>query len=221
MFGLGAALLGSAIIGGAASIFSARSAQRAQESANRTNIDLANENRAWQERMSGTAYARAMMDLKNAGLNPILAGHSPASTPSGNVATVQAEDNGVASALGRSAGDIVRLISLAKDIDVKDAQIDQMKANAVTQSALQSMYNSNTMMNYERMGLLRSDYDLRARHIANAEAHTNLMERQVRLAEGKWSADAPGRENEARFQKAVSDSPYLAKFANWLSKQSL
>ena len=66
-------------------------------------------NREWQERMSSTAYQRAVEDMKKAGLNPILAfANGGASTPGGSAGTISGASMGLASssALGisRSGG---------------------------------------------------------------------------------------------------------------------
>ena len=76
-FPIAAALTaGGSLLGG---LFGARG----QRKANQQNIALAREQMAFQERMSNSAYQRAMKDMKLAGLNPILSAKQPASTPGG------------------------------------------------------------------------------------------------------------------------------------------
>lgn len=83
---------GSALVGGAASLFGTSKASKGQKAANQLQMQLAQKQMDFQERMSSTAHQRAVQDLRSAGLNPILAAGQPASSPGGAMAGIHNPD---------------------------------------------------------------------------------------------------------------------------------
>lgn len=125
---------------------------KGQRDANQANIQLARENRAFQERMSSTAHQRAVRDLRAAGLNPILAARSPASSPGGSLARVE-------NALGKGVASAMELTRLRQDLKNMRAQERNMDADTAVKewtakiakhqenSAISQMYTDRETMN--------------------------------------------------------------------------
>ncbi len=78
------AAIGSALISGGLGFLGSSKQNKAQ-------IKVAREQMDFQERMSNTAHQRAVKDLRKAGLNPLLALNSPASSPAGAMPQIQNE----------------------------------------------------------------------------------------------------------------------------------
>ena len=112
---LGSAL-GSALIGGAAQGLG-------QHQANRQNLKIAREQMAFQERMSSTAYQRAVADMRAAGINPMLATSAGgASTPGGASAAMQNVLGGASSSAMQAARLRTELSNMMKTGQLIDEQ---------------------------------------------------------------------------------------------------
>lgn len=91
-------------------------------------LKIARENREWQEMMSNTAYQRSMADMREAGLNPILAySQGGATTPLGNVPTIP------------DFGDSVRT-----GVSAYQAKIQASKVREENKLVRQNRYTSNS-----------------------------------------------------------------------------
>lgn len=127
----------SFLAGLAGSVIGGLFGYKGQKSANETNERIATENRAFQERMSNTAYQRSVTDLQAAGLNPMLAyTNGPASTPSGATTQVgNVAGAGVASA--REAAGVVQGAQAAAQSKAQtqqiEAQTEKIKSETMTQ----------------------------------------------------------------------------------------
>lgn len=97
---------------------------KGQKDTNETNIELGREQMAFQERMSSSAYQRAIADMSKAGINPMLAAQvGGATTPTGAMPTVQ---NRVGAGIA-SAGQAMQAAQAAQSISQSKAQEDEIR----------------------------------------------------------------------------------------------
>lgn len=128
-------IIGGSIIGGALNGITQLGTTAMQ---NKFNAQEAQKQRDWEERMSSTAYQRAVADLEAAGLNPAMlyqSGGQGASTPSG----ASARSSGVHLDLLGNVGDFINSITNARKVDAvtKTNELKRNQANQLYQTALE------------------------------------------------------------------------------------
>lgn len=119
------------VIGGFFGGSDAESSVNSAQALNSSNVDLARETMAWEERMSNTAHQREVTDLRAAGLNPILsATHGGAVTPPGIMPPQVNPDVNKASDRAAEMGVLLNSAKLLSEVKLNAAQADNYSAQA-------------------------------------------------------------------------------------------
>lgn len=196
---------GGSGIGGYAALAALFLGAMGQERSNEQNEKIATDNRAFQERMSNTAYQRVVKDMTAAGLNPMLAyQQGGATTPQGATATMS-------NTLGAGVSSAQQGMATVQGLQqIKQSEAQTENLNAQTAKTQSETLSRNVALDQQMANLGLTDYDARKRlhesHKVMMEALTaretfNAMSAADKASGTGFQADVRSRKAEAALKE--------------------
>lgn len=206
------AFLIPAAIGALGSIAGGLISSRGQSKANDVNLRISREQTAFQERMSNTAVQRGMEDYRRAGLNPMLAGMNPASTPSGSITRVENPRAG----LGQGVSNAVNTAAAAMQANLVKSQTENVQAQTAKTTAETAQIQAtlpysarnadlSSRIIERQLGILQQqsealNLDNMSKSVANEKLQPLMIEAQ-KLLNQMTAAGIPAKQAEATLYK--------------------
>lgn len=203
----------------------ANQGRKAQDEANRQNMALAQKQMDFQKEMSSTSYQRAVVDMKAAGLNPMLAyAQGGASTPSGTAAHVEPKAPiGAATALqgAQTSAAVQQALNTRAQTELVLAQAKKVESETID-------HNVNAAKALEELKILQQETGKRGNERLKSEEEVRIKRWELKEAQrafsareeaNVWAADVQRRKDEAKLvQMEIPKSAAEAKFYEDLGK---
>lgn len=226
-------VIGGALIGGASQllggILGQSSARKAQHQQNLWNLALYREAREWDKGLADTEVQRRVNDLKNAGLNPMLAAGDGASSGSpapipmsaqGGIEGAKMKAQGVANAVNSGLSAVAQKVQIQqamKNVELTEANTDQVKAQtrntlfsadqikAQTEKTKEEIFRTRQEIANLIQAWRIGDVDERLRRLSAAQQEelNPLVLKAQALAVKARELQIPGLENLAEFEKTL------------------